>query len=184
MSFDFKNSSPSQLKEEYKRIAAETADDGFFTKRELNHVQSILMENEQVLAFTSGLMDAHTWLIVLTDRRILFLHKGMIYGLKQTSIDLAKVNAVTADTKLLFGTIRIEDSARQRTIERVSKKSAIRFTNKTREALDALNKPLDYSTNNTVESTVSTLEKLLSLKERGVLNEEEFEEQKNRILRG
>ena len=59
-------------------------DDQFFTKKELKHLPEILREGEQLLAFTSGIMDGNTWLISLTDRRIIFLDKGMIWGLKQT----------------------------------------------------------------------------------------------------
>ena len=47
-------------------------------------------------------MDGNTWLITLTDRRIIFLDKGMIYGLKQTTIDLDKVNAVSGETGLFL----------------------------------------------------------------------------------
>ena len=70
--FDFKNASKKELKNEYEKIAKEMGDDQFFTKKELNYLPEILMEGEQVLAFTSGLMDNNTWLISLTDKRIIF----------------------------------------------------------------------------------------------------------------
>lgn len=40
-------------------------------------------DGEEVLAFSSGLMDESTWLITLTNTRIIFLDKGMIYGLNK-----------------------------------------------------------------------------------------------------
>src|SRR3954451_16863952 len=106
MSFDFKHATPRELRAEYSRIAQEIGDDQFFTKKELKHLPDVLAEGEQVLAFTSGLMDGDTWLIALTDRRIIFLDKGMIWGLKQTLIDLDKVNSISGETGIFFGTIR------------------------------------------------------------------------------
>ena len=71
--FDFKNASKKERKKEYKRIAKEIGDDQFFTKKELKYLPEILMENEQVLAFSSGVMDGNTWLITLTNERVIFL---------------------------------------------------------------------------------------------------------------
>ncbi|QBP10127.1 PH domain-containing protein [Cupriavidus metallidurans] len=186
--FDFKNASKEQLKIEYNRIAREIGDDQFFTKKELNHLPEILMDGEQVLAFTSGLMDGNTWLIVLTDQRVLFLDKGLIYGLKQISINLDKINAVSGKTGLMFGEIRIEDGASERVIKNVWKKTVVAFTNKVRDAMHAFRKAASAPA--IVQSVppaadddvVSKLERLAALKERGILTEAEFAEQKARIL--
>ena len=58
MTFDFKNSKPTDRKREYDRIAKEIGDDQFFTKKELNHLPEVLSDGEQVLAFTSVLDSA------------------------------------------------------------------------------------------------------------------------------
>jgi hypothetical protein len=135
--FDFKNASAKERQQEYKRIAVDSGDDRFFTARELNHLPRILMDGEQVLAFSSGLMDGNTWLIVLTDKRVIFLDKGLLYGLRQVSVDLDRINSVASNTGLLFGDILITDGARQRKIEDVAKRSVGIFTNKVQEAIDA-----------------------------------------------
>ena len=145
MSFDFKNAGPSELKAEYNRIANEMGDDQFFTKKELKHLPEILADGEQVLAFTSGYMDDHAWLITLTDQRIIFLHMGIIYGMKQVVIDLDKVNAITGETGLLFGKIKIEDAASEREIDTVWKETVVKFTNKARDAM-AIRKRSLYGT--------------------------------------
>ena len=84
-----------ELHQEYKRIAKATGDDRFFTKKELNHLPKVLMNGDQVLTFSSGLMDGKTWLIALTDKRILFLDKGLLFGLRQTTIPVDKISAVS-----------------------------------------------------------------------------------------
>lgn len=183
--FDFKNAGKDELKAEYNRIAREIGDDQFFTKKELNHLPEILMNGEQVLAFTSGLMDGNTWLIVLTDHRVLFLDKGLIYGLKQVSIGLEKINSVSGSTGLMFGEIRIEDGASERIIKNVWKKTVVAFTNKVRDALHAQRKPaLPAAAAPAVaaDDVVSKLERLASLKERGILTDAEFADQKAKIL--
>jgi hypothetical protein len=182
LAFDFKNASKADLRAEYKRIADEIGDDQFFTKKELNHLPEILSEGEQVLAFTSGIMDGNTWLITLTDRRIIFLDKGMIYGLKQASIGLDKVNAVSGKTGLIFGSITIEDGASQRHISNVWKKTVVRFVNKVRDALEQRRlPPLAYSQAQGTD-VVSMLERLAALRASGIITEQEFEQQKTKIL--
>lgn len=135
--FDFKNASKADLNQE-KRIAKESGDDRFFTRKELRHLPEVLMDREQVLAFSSGRMDGNTWLIVLTDRRILFLDKGMFFGVKQATIPLQKVNAVSGKTGVMFGSIEISDGGSTRQIKQVRKQSVLPFTNRVQEAIDAV----------------------------------------------
>jgi hypothetical protein len=182
MAFDFKNASKSELKQEYKRIAKEIGDDQFFTKKELNYLPEMLRDGEQVLAFTSGLMDANTWLIALTDRRIIFLDKGMIYGLKKMAIDLDKVNAVSGSTGLIFGKISIADGGQERVITNVWKKTVKNFTNKVHDVIDARKQSNSQVLPQSESDPYEKLEKLASLKEKGIVSEEEFEQEKKRIL--
>ncbi|HSB95814.1 MAG TPA: PH domain-containing protein [Spongiibacteraceae bacterium] len=183
MTFDFKNATRAELRSEYDRIGKEMGDFQFFTKRELFHLPKILADTEQVLAFTSGLMDNNTWLIALTDRRIIFLDKGMIYGLKQAAIDLDKINAISGETAILFGTIKIEDGARERVIANVWKKTVVPFTNRVRDAIEARRRSRQApAAIPTGDDRISRLERLAALRDKGVLTEAEFEEQKNAIL--
>jgi hypothetical protein len=184
MTFDFKNASQADRKREYDRIAKEIGDDQFFTKKELNHLPEVLSDGEQVLAFTSGLMDGNTWLVTLTDRRIIFLDKGMIYGLKQTAIDLDKVNSVSGQTGIIFGKITIEDGASSRLIDNVWKKTVVAFSNKVRDAIEARKSASRHvsAPQAAGDDVVTKLEKLAALLEKGIINQEEFAQQKARIL--
>lgn len=184
MAFDFKNASQADRKREYDRIAKEIGDDQFFTKKELNHLPEILSDGEQVIAFTSGLMNGHTWLLTLTDRRIIFLDKGMIYGLKQTTIDLDKVNSISCRTRIIFGEITIEDGASSRRINNVWKKTVVAFTNKVRDAIEARKSASRHAPAPQAggDDVVTKLEKLAVMLEKGIINQEEFAQQKARIL--
>ncbi|MBS2782699.1 PH domain-containing protein [Aeromonas salmonicida] len=186
MGFDFKNASAAERKAECKRIGAEVGDDLFFTKKELAHLPEILLDGERVISFTSGMMDGNTWLITLTDKRIVFLDKGLLYGLKQVVIDLDKVNAVSGETGLLLGSISIQDGATTHTIKNVQKKTVVNFTNKIRDALEERKRPQSshLTSTNSAEATdvISQLERLASLKEKGILSQDEFEQQKSKLI--
>ncbi len=180
--FDFKNASNKERKKEYKRIANEIGDDQFFTKKELKYLPEILMENEQVLAFSSGVMDGNTWLITLTNERVIFLDKGILYGLKQTTIDLEKINAISGSTGLVFGKIIINDGYTERQIKNVWKKTVRLFTNKVQEAIEAKKSKRGASQAVNEESGYEKLEKLASLRDKGIISEEEFVIEKKKIL--
>lgn len=180
MTFDFKNASKKDLNAKYKEIADEIGDDRFFTMKELNHLPEVLLDGEQVVAFTSGIMDGNTWLIAVTDRRIVFLDKGMLWGLKQTSIDLSNVNAVSGETGMLFGKITIADGGQNYTITNVWKKTVKPVTNKINECLERRRAaPAPQAGGG---SAVDALERLAALYEKGLLTEEEFKAQKTKVL--
>lgn len=174
----------AHFQEKCKRIAKEMGDDRFFTKKEINYLPEILRPEENILGFASGLMDGNTWLITLTDRRIIFLDKGMLYGLKQSIVDLNKVNSVSGKTGLIFGDITITDGAGHKTITNVPKKTVKPFTNKVQEAMEALPSPTitNQPQQANVQDPIELLEKLAKLKSQGILTEEEFLAKKGEIL--
>lgn len=185
MTIDFKTASASELKAEYNRIARLTGDDQFFTRKELAHLPEVLANNEPVLGFCSGMMDGSTWLIALTDRRIIFLDKGLLFGLKQVSIDLDKVNAVTGSTRLVFGSIAIEDGARNRFINNVQKRTVVAFANLVRDAMEARKRPAAppaLTPPPVADDVITHLERLAVLRQGGILTDDEFVAQKARIL--
>ena len=134
--FNFKSAPKEELDREYKRIAKEVGDDRFFTRKELRYLPEILMEQEQVVAFSSGMMDGKTWLIALTDKRVIFLDKGMLYGLKQTSIPISKISSVSGETGMMFGKITISTGSDEKCISKVWKKTVRPFTNKLNEIIE------------------------------------------------
>jgi hypothetical protein len=183
MAFDYKNATKEELKKHYDEIAKKIGDDQFFTKKELNYLPEILSEGEEVLAFTSGLMDGNTWLITLTNKRIIFLDKGMIYGLKQTIIPLDRINSVSGKTGILFGEIFIEDGAKERHIKNVWKKTVKPFTNLVMETIEQYkNQKNTNHSSSKQDDPYEQLEKLANLKEKGIITEEEFNKAKQKIL--
>ena len=117
--FDFKNGDEKERAEKFKEIAKASGDETYGGKKELKVLPEHLMDNEQVVGLTSGLTnhDGNTWLVVLTDNRLLFLDKGMLYGLKQMSVPLDQVTSVSGSTGMMMGEIYVNTSSNQGNIK-------------------------------------------------------------------
>jgi hypothetical protein len=152
--------------------------DTFGTKKEVRYLPDILTNDESILSLTSGIMDGNTWLIVCAERRVIFLDKGMIYGLKQRETPLEKINSVEQKTGIMFGSIGIWDGAARMEIKNVMKGTVGPFVETVNRAREAL-KVADASKGNDV---TSQLERLANLRERGILTDEEFQAQKTKLL--
>lgn len=182
---NFKTANNEELKIEYKRLAKLVGDMPFGTKKEFYHLPAILADDEYPLAVASGLMGGNTWLITLTNYRIIFLDKGMVYGLKQVTIDLDSIVSVGGRTRMMTGNITLSTAGQNYTIENVMKGAVTPFTNMVNTARENLHKQpaaaracsAQYS-----HDVITQLEKLAALKERGILNDQEFCAQKEKIL--
>lgn len=152
----------------------------FGTKKEVNALPDILVPGEEVKGLTSGVVKNATWLIVCTTKRILFLDKGLLYGLKQVEIPLDKVNSIEQKKGIFMGEITIWNGANQTKVEMVNKKSLGQFVN-------GVNEQIEKSKNRSNQPVASLdvadqLKKLAGLKDDGTLTEEEFQAQKRKIL--
>lgn len=186
---NYKTASKEQLKNEMKRLAAVVSDMPFGTTKEFFHLPEILGDGEVPLAIASGYMSDNTWLVTLTNQRIIFLDKGMFFGVKQVDVNLRDIVSVAGKTGLLLGQISVSTSGQNYTIDKVSKGSVIPFTNlinKTRNiSASPFNTPAPESTTKSTSSLdemMNKLERLAEMKEQGILTDEEFQTQKQRIL--
>ena len=75
--------------------------------KELKHLHEVINKGENILGHTRGFYDGNTWLVCITDRRIIFLDKGMIYGMKQAEIPLKNVSSVNYETGMLGGNLTV-----------------------------------------------------------------------------
>lgn len=64
--------------------------DTFGTKKEIKELPNIMYQGETIEYMMSGLLNGNTWLITCTNKRVLFLDKGMFFGCKQLEIPLEK----------------------------------------------------------------------------------------------
>ncbi len=152
----------------------------FWTWKEVRNLPQILDADESVKAITSGLMDGATWLAVCTNRRLIFLNRGMFYGAREVQLPLDRIQSIDYSFTICFGSISVWDGASAFTISMVLKSSILPFVKTTQETMYAVRQ---QQTRPVVVSDVATqLEKLADLKEKGHLTEEEFQAQKRKLL--
>lgn len=161
--------------------------DQYFTKKEIKYLPELINDGENILAMTSGFLDGNTWLIVVTDRRLLFLDKGMIYGLKQVEMPLDKISGISHKIGMLMGQISVMTSGGTQKIENILKTDVPKIARIISDLTSRENKTStkvapSISSNNSEDDFISKLERLAKLKEQGILTEEEFFSQKARIL--
>ncbi len=163
--------------------------DLFGTAKEVTHLPEILADDENIRYLTSGLTNGTTWLIVCTQKRIILLDYGFLFGMKQSEMALENINSISYQQGLLFGSIEIWHGGARMLIENCGKETVRPF-------VDAVNKAIKDLKNGNVQSSVkqqdsaqtnqddivSKLERLAALKEKGILTDEEFVAQKAKIL--
>ena len=157
----------------------------FWTQKEIRSLPDILDKDERILALTSGFMNSATWLAICTNKRVLFLNRGMIFGLRQLQIPLDRVQAIDHEYTVFFGSIRVWDGASYFTIGMVAKHSIAPFVKVTQDAMHAFrnqNTAKASGTTSGATDIASQLERLAALKEKGFLTEEEFQSQKRKLL--
>lgn len=155
----------------------------WFTKKERNYLHEVMTPGETIHAMTSGFLDGNTWLVTVTDKRVLFLDKGIIYGLKQMELPLSHISAVSHKTGLLFGKIEVSSAGGTKVISQIQKKDVAKVA---QIISDLVNSPKETQTPSAQagakEDIVSQLERLANLKNQGILTEEEFNQQKAKLL--
>lgn len=158
--------------------------DLFGTSKEVSHLPEILEDDENIKYLTSGIVDGTTWLVVCTQKRILFIDYGFLFGVKQSEMALENINSISYKTGLFLGSIEIWHGGAKMLIDNCQKNTVKPF-------VDAVNAAIKELKNSSVQSgesksggddVVSKLEKLAALKEKGILTDEEFATQKAKIL--
>ena len=156
----------------------------FWTWKEIRALPKILERDEPVKALTSGIMDNATWLLVCTDRRLIFLNCGMFYGQRQVQMPLDRIQSIDYHFIIAFGSITVWDGASSFRIGMIAKNSILPFVKTAEELMFAFKKgvkPSEAPSTNALDVT-NKLIKLSELVEKGHLTQAEFEEQKRKLL--
>lgn len=152
------------------------------TKKEVNHLRTMLLTDEKVLSIASGIMDNNTWLIACTSKRIIFVDCGMLYGVKHAEIMINKINSVSFKNGIMFGEIHVEDGSKCRVIKNVNKNSTKPFVDSVHAAMEMNENNQRKNYNQDKNSTADEILKFKQLMDMGVITKEEFESQKKKLL--
>jgi hypothetical protein len=79
-----------------------------FVGKELRALPEIIDEGEEIGFLTSGYDgNRNTVLVVATNRRLMILNSGMMYGSDNMIFPYSKINSIRGERGLFFGTLRI-----------------------------------------------------------------------------
>lgn len=175
------------LKEVNRQISRLKDADVFGTKKEIKYLPQILTKDEEILSLISGIMQKKTWLIVCTSKRIIFLDKGMFYGLKQSEIPLQKVNSIEQQSGFMLGQITVWYGSHRMVMTNIRKSSIINFVNCANKAIEYLRLEENNDSSGdgpglSQELVADELMKLAKLHQQGILTDEEFHKMKTKLL--
>lgn len=155
--------------------------------REIKRLPRHLWENETVELMTTGMYGKGIGLVVLTDRRLLFVHEGVM---SQSSEDfpMDKVSSVEWRSGLVQGEIVIFASGNKTEIKSVAKDDGKQIVDTIRHRISAPSDGLPSARPSSETSTaaadpIEQLRKLGELRDAGVLTPEEFEAKKADLLK-
>lgn len=172
------NSRLDLIKEEIKKLNLSNTST-FFGRKEINELPNILAIDEKIDNVVQGTYNGGMGILVSTNRRLVFIDKGLVYGLKVEDFPLDKITSIQYETGILMGKIKIHTSGNIAEIENIEKASTRSFSEFVR---NKLSQPTKSETNNSQPDILTQIEKLGKLKESGIITEDEFIEQKKKLL--
>ena len=110
-----------------------------FTRKEVNELPTLLAENEKIRALASGIVEGKRWLVVCTDRRVLFVDKSWLRGLTQMDVQFQSIAMVTQETKTLLGSIKLSGSGFEMEVESIAAYSVAQLARAIQTAKSELN---------------------------------------------
>lgn len=168
-----------EIKDDIKNIGADNIS-MFLGRKEINELPNILSNSERVDNIIQGTYDNGQGVLISTNSRLVFIDKGLIYGLKVEDFPLDKISSIQYETGLIFGKVKIYTSGNTAVIDNIEKTSARKFAEFVR---NKLSQPKELQLQGTPQIDIfEKIEKLAKLKESGILSEEEFMEQKKKLL--
>lgn len=153
--------------------------DLFGTKKEVKALPELLDINEIVVYATSGFVDKGTVLIVVTDKRLVFINRGMIYGTDFKEIPFDHINAVSYSKGIMLAKISITNGADTTLINNVAKETAPAFVDKLKKAISESHQAVSVSS---LDNSVNNLRNLKQLLDDEIITQEDFDAKKRQIL--
>lgn len=154
-----------------------------FVKKEIKALPEVLDDTEIIKYACSGVLDGHTWLVVCTNKRVIFLNKNMVFGMDQKEIPLSVINAVSYSKQLVSGTVSITNGANVTGIEKINAIAAPIMAKTIREQMTAIKSPTQSQA--VVQSTPDVpdeIRKYKQLLDDDIITQEEFDAKKKELL--
>ncbi|MEJ5104137.1 MULTISPECIES: PH domain-containing protein [Chryseobacterium] len=166
-----------EIKEELEKLDINPT---IFARKEIRALPDILSADEKIVYLVEGRnkVNNHHIILAATDRRLIFVDKEFMYGLTVQDYSYTKISSIQYETAVMLASIDIQVTDDIVEIDGVGRYHAELFCEKVR---DFMSRPKE-SFHKAEPTSLDELEQLGRLKESGILSEEEFNEQKKKIM--
>lgn len=153
----------------------------FGTKKEIKALPDIIDVDggEKILYAANAFIETNSILAVCTNKRVIFLDHGLIYGSKSTDIPLDMINGVSYSKGLMLGSIAVTNGAITTQIENMQPYPAKKMAETIKQAAADFKQT---SVQSTSSNDLLQLRELKQLLDDGIITEEEFTAKKKQIL--
>lgn len=150
--------------------------------KEIKALPDILWEDEKLEKMVQGFYEKGNGVLVATNKRLIFVDKGMIYGLRVEDFPYDKVSSIQYETGMLGAKITIFASGNKAEIKHVRNGVAKNFGDYVRARSSKIHEHASNSKQKDEGDMTTQLEKLADLKDKGIITDEEFNAKKKQIL--
>lgn len=155
-----------------------------FVKKEMKFLTENLDDDEKLHHLVQGMYSSKIGILVATNKRVMFVDVGM-FSSYYDDFPLKNISSISSESGLINTEIKIYASGNTGVISKVSKGEAREFVKTVKnlkEDNDGSTQRVTEPANNVSDDPYSKLEKLAKLKEQGILTEEEFNKEKQKVL--
>lgn len=160
------------------------------TKSELKELPNILSNDEELHGILQGGLSAikgnnynGLGLIIATNKRVIFLRKSIIGTLTKEEYSLPLITSVAYRKGLMVSSVVITAANNEAIIERCEKGSADKFINVVTNLIQSSQSYQNQKNNlQNSDDSIQKLERLFDLKQKGVITEDEYSQQKAKLL--
>jgi hypothetical protein len=163
-----------------------------FWLRKIRLFAETLLENEHVLGGVWCFMRKRLGRLVATESRILFLGQRGVWGSVVESFNYSRLNSVEMTKGFFFGEMTITSGMASQQVEMVPKFQLTPFMKLVQAKLTGLSTeggdksmgqiPEDSSDVEMMPGVVTLIERLATLRSKGILSDDEFEQNRSRLL--
>lgn len=166
-----------------EQLKAADVDTFMLPKKELKALPEVLMEGEMIRHLVQGMYSGGIGVLCATNKRLVFVDKGLFFGLKVEEFPLRTLSSVSHETGVMMAKIKIFASGNNAEITHVDKMGAKAFVVAARELIDGVS---NSSNNSNAEKSevdiLDRLERLLALRDKGGLSDNEFQSEKSKLM--
>lgn len=169
------------IMERLKEIGIDTF---MLPKKELKELPEALNDDETLLYLVQGMYSNGVGVLCVTDKRLLFIDKGFFFGLKIEEFPLKSISSISQQSGVMMAKIKIHASGNNAEISNVDKVGAKELARIVSELIENTYNSTSSIPKKNNDNVIEQLEKLSNLKEKGFLTDDEFQQEKVKILKG